>query len=357
MQKLRQRPRADTQKNQPRRQNRAMGRMIYLLLLAGLMIGISDYVWGDRIFLRADGLILRERTHVAATSIVRIEEVAVRRGQTVSQGDLLLKLGSSELLDQIADYSTRNAELAEREAALRSRENLVTELLPLAEQRKTETLRTVKDLEGPAKTGVVISQRFEEATVAAYAAQTEFVRLSAEKSGLIDEINALTTARGHSTEALDNLQEHYRKGVITAAKSGSIGEQVPSVGQVFKAGDPILSVISGNPYVLAYLPPTYLFPLEEGMVVAVQSGRISAQGYIAEILPVSQLVPPEFQNAFKPDQAFQLVRVEIDGPSPFPTSANVLVTRPGLKEKLWTRIERLTGATKEAENAVAQSRL
>ncbi len=357
MRKLRQRPRSDTLQNQPRRQNRAMGRFIYLLLLAGLMIGISNYVWGDRIFLRADGLILRERTHVAATSIVRIEEVAVRRGQRVSQGDLLLKIGSSELLDRIADYSTRNAELAEREAALRTRENLVTELLPLAEQRKTQTQRAVKELEGPAKEGVVTSQRFEEATAAAYAAKTEFVRLSAEKSGLAKEINALRAARGHSAEALDNLEQHYREGIITAAKSGSIGEQVPSVGEVFKAGDPILSVISGDPYVLAYLPPSYLFQLDQGMAVTVQSGRITAQGFIAKILPVSQLVPPEFQNTFKPDQTFQLVRVEFEGSSPFPTSANVLVTRPGLKEKLWVWIGRLTGATKEAENAVAQSKL
>lgn len=334
MLKLRQRPRADSFQNQPRRGSGLLGRRVYLVMLAALALAVANYVWGDMLFLRADGLVLREKILVAATSIVRVEEVAVREGQTVDKDELLLRVGSIDVLEKIAEYATRNAELAEREAALNSRQKLVLELFPLAEARVVETERLVKGLKGLRADGMILSQRFEEVTVSAYEARIELVRLRVERDSLKGEIDALSTARGHSVKALEDLEAHYAEGIFRAAKTGRIGDHVPSVGEVFRAGEPIMSVISGRPYVLAYLPQSYWFALEAGMPVDVESGRIEARGEIVEVLPVSSTVPPEFQNTFKPDPTRQLARVEFSSPPPFPTSANVRVTRPGLTEKI-----------------------
>ncbi|CAN0599668.1 unnamed protein product, partial [Laminaria digitata] len=127
-----------------------------------------------------------------------------------------------------------------------------------------DTSRTVGELEALRAQSIVSSQRLEEVTAVAYTAQTEFVRLSSEKESLGAEIAAVTEARAHSSEALENLEENYAGGIITAPNSGRIGEVVPSVGEVFRAGDSMLSVISGDAYVLVYLPPNYWFNLDTG---------------------------------------------------------------------------------------------
>ncbi len=341
MRKLRQRPRSDTSVNQPRRAAGTMGRRVYLVLLALLAVALGNYIWGDMLFLRADGLVLRERALVEATSTIRVEEVAVRRGQGVSAGQTLLKVGSIEILERIADYASRNAELVEREAALRSRANIVGEILPLADKRMNETSRMVQELQDLKAKSIVSSQRLEEVTAVAYTAQTEFVRLSSEKESLVAEIEAIAQARAHSLEALSNLEEYYANGIVSASKSGQVGEIVPSVGEVFRAGDSMLSVISGDAYVLVYLPTNYWFQLDAGMKVEIANGRQSAVGYISEILPVSQSVPPEFQQAFRPDQTRQLARVEFEEPSLFPTAANVRVTRPNIVHQAYAWLKEL----------------
>ncbi|MGP1396930.1 MAG: HlyD family secretion protein [Inquilinaceae bacterium] len=327
--KLKARPRVDTFQNAPRRPGSSWGRFVYLGLLALLGLGLANYVWGDTVFLRADGLTLRDRTLVAATSIVRVEEVHVRPGQRVRADDILLRVGSTEVLDRIADLAMRDAELAEREAALRSRRNLAVSLLPLAERRAAETSELLRSLESLSKQGLVASDRYEQVTVGNYDAETEKVRLATEIEGLEAEIEALVTARGHARLALGDLEAHYNSGVIRAATDGIVGDIVPSVGEAFRAGEPLLSVLSGDPYVLAYLPRSYLFAIESGRSVQVRSGRLTAIGTVTDILPVSQALPAEFQNAFKPDQTRQLARIEFDETSNFPIFGSVEIRQAG----------------------------
>ncbi|MEM8797436.1 MAG: HlyD family efflux transporter periplasmic adaptor subunit [Pseudomonadota bacterium] len=328
MKKIRKRQRSDSMQNEPRKMKSGVGRWVYLGFLGVFAIGLGNHVWGDHLFLRADGLVLRERTIVAATSVVRVEDIKVRQGQAVSSGDVLLKVGSIDVLERIAEFATRNAELKERQAALVSREKQISELLPLAKVRFATTLVKAEELEKLHKKAVVSSQRFDAASEAAYNARVEYVRLKAEQEGLKLEVAAVSNALQQSSRALADLEEHYAEGVVRAAKNGRIGEMVPSAGAVYRPGDPMMSVISGDAYVLAYLPSSYLFGLKEGSKVDVANGRLNAEGYIKEILPVSQTVPEEFQNAFKPDQTHQLVRVQFTSPPPFPTSANVRVTLP-----------------------------
>jgi len=66
----------------------------------------------------------------------------------------------------------------------------------------------------------------------------------------------------------------------------------------------------------------------KGLPVEVQSGRETAVGKIAEILPVSQTLPEEFQNAFRPNRTRQLARIEFDDAVELPTFANVRITQP-----------------------------
>ena len=59
------------------------GRYVYLTLLFGLAAAIFNYLYGDAFILRADGLVLRDKTSIAATYIAQVDSVLVREGQPV----------------------------------------------------------------------------------------------------------------------------------------------------------------------------------------------------------------------------------------------------------------------------------
>jgi hypothetical protein len=51
----------------------------------------------------------------------------------------------------------------------------------------------------------------------------------------------------------------------------------------------------GASFVLAYIPESYLFDVEEGGKVAVKARGQTVAGYIEKVLPVTEALPPEFQ--------------------------------------------------------------
>lgn len=344
MKRLRRRPRVDRSENQPRRPGSALGRRVYLSLLVLLLGGIAHYVAGDRVFLRADGLVVRDQTMLEALVIARVDEVAVRPGQRVRPGDVLLRTGSIEVAGRIADYAIRSAELAEREAARRSRLTVVGSLIPLAEERRAEADRALSGLRGLRGDGLVLTSRYDEAEETRYDATRELLGLTAERNRLSSEIDQVAATRARAEEALAGLETLYAGGWVRSGIEGVIGDTVPSVGEVFLPGDPLLAIHSGEAHVLAYLPEAYLFDIAPGSEVRVTSGRLSAAGRITEILPVSRTLPPAFQNAFKPDRTRQLARIEFETEQPFPTHASVEITRPLTVEPFLARIAHVVGA-------------
>lgn len=326
--RIHRRPRADSQVNQARRGGGTLGRRIYLLLLVLLAITVGNYIWGDKLLFRADGLVLQDRTALAATSVVRVEEVFVRRGQQVRKGDTLLRVGSADILDRIADQTSRDSELAQRESALRSRLQQVKELQPIAARRAADAAEMLQSVKSARQRGVVPSVRLSEAMRENFDAQTVAVGLATELASLGQEIEVLAASRRATTDSLRDLREHYGAGMMLASQSGTIGHQVPDVGEVFRPGDAITSVHYGAPYVLAFLPDSYIFSIEVGDMVNLDNGRQEASGQIVEILPVSQNLPREFLAAFEPGKTRQLARVSLTQEAAFPVGSDVYITHP-----------------------------
>lgn len=325
--KLKKRPRTDSFGAEPVKARRKWDRALYLTLLGGFALAMLNYVAGDLVFLRADGLVLRDRSVIAATSLVRIGDVEVTEGQTVREGDVLLQAEALEILDRLAELSMRDAELAEREASLRTQKQLAESLLPLVEERTVEIDQTRGSLDAPQVSGLITATRRESVLESAFAANVELVTLTAQADGLAAELAAIKDARAHARGALDELEEHYASGVYRAGTDGVVGDTVPAPGEVFNPGEPILTVLSGTPYVLAYLPTTYLFDVSQGDRVVVSGGNTRAEGTVDSILPVSQSIPDEFRNAFRLDETRQLARIVLDGESEFPTFSAVGITR------------------------------
>ena len=144
---------------------------------------------------------------------------------------------------------------------------------------------------------------------------------------LEEELASLNTALADADDAIAKLKALYADGVVRSPVSGSIGASVPSVGNVYRPGEPILSIYSGDPYVLVYLPRRYLFPIYVGMELDLTDGRNVADGVIVEILPVTDTLPKEFQNTFKPSDRNQLAKIKLTTPSAFPLNQKVSVSR------------------------------
>jgi multidrug resistance efflux pump len=324
---FRKRPPADVLITEKRVATNQTGRIVYFMLLMGLGVGVLNYLFGDLVIMRADGLVLRNKSVIAATYVARVESIAVREGQEVTKGQLLLDLLSTEMLDRLADLSSRRAQLYSNGVDLTIRSEQASELLPLAEKRVVQTNKIIDKFDQLAGDGLALHAAYDEAMSANYKAQQDRISLTIQGNTLHDQLGSLDAARRDADAALADLNISYAKGVIHSPVSGRIGGFVPSPGDVYRPGDPILSVYWGDPYVMAYLPSRYLFSIRKGMQVRVADGRNESVGVIEDILAVTEGLPKEFQNTFKPLDRSQLARIRFLGPVQFPLHQKVEITR------------------------------
>lgn len=327
MRPLKHRQRPDNIPNEQRVIRSKTGRTIYIVLLCLFGLVVANYLFGDFVFLRADGLVLRDQNVIATPFVARVESVDVREGQSVEAGSVLLKLQSTEILERLADLSTKRAELVAKATDFKVRSENVAQLLPLAERRADEAVNTIKQFDDLAAAKLVTSARYQEALKVSYEANRDRVSLKTQRQVLEEELESLDEALEDAADAISKVEALYADGTVRSPVSGSIGATVPSVGNVYRPGEPILSVYSGKPYVLAYLPRRYLFPISVGMEVHVTDGRESTAGTITEILPVTDMLPREFQNTFKPSDRNQLAKISLASGGSFPLNQKVGVSR------------------------------
>ncbi len=327
MRALRKRIRVDNIPNEQRVARGSVGRIIYLVLLGLFVLGVLNFLFGDFLLLRADGLVLREHTVVATTFIARVQKVDVKQGQNVKEGEPLLQLQSLEVLERIADLSFKRADLAAKFTDFKIRANSVEQLLPLAKSRETEAQRVVTQFQGMQKEGFVRSAPYADALKAAYEASKDRVNLASQSRVLKEELTALDLARTDADSTFQDLQKLYANGLVRAPVAGAVGAVVPSIGDVYRPGDPILTISWGKPYVLVFLPRRYLFPINVGMKLSVTDGQHTEKGVVTDILPVTDTLPKEFQNTFQPSDRSQLAKIKLPANSHFPLHQKVTVSR------------------------------
>lgn len=323
---LKKRPRTDNTVAEARRSSGNTGRRVYLGLLAVLALAIANYLWGNQVFLSADGFVLRDQTVVEATYLAKVESIPVREGQRVSAGEPLLQLRSIEILERLAELSARHAGLVQRSAELKTDALVASQLAPLAQRREQEARAALDSVESLSRDGLTTAARRGEVLQALNDAREARLRYSAQAEALSKDLPSIENARHSAAAALANLLEQYADGVVRAPTDGFIGAASPSPGEVFRPGEPLIQIYSGSTFCLAYLPSDYLFPIREGARVVVRSGRRSAHGVIDEILPVSGVLPDEFQQSFRPQDRSQLAKIRFEDEPEFSIGEKVTVS-------------------------------
>lgn len=325
MQRIKKRPSIDAMINNQRTATASWSRRFYFILLGILVATIANYLIGDMFFLRAEGIVLSDRNVVATTYQGRVAEVRVREGQTVVEGDVLLRIESPDMLRDIADLAARNADLDQRLSQMKVRSSSIDVILPLAKRRADENTRMIAKIDTLSTQGLVVSTRMDEALTSRFDSAAQFAELAGEAETLQASIPILSQSIGRSAEALAKLEEFYGDGMVRAPRSGVIGSKVPTVGEVAKIGDELLKVNGKKTYVLAFLPDTYLFDVRPGDRVTAKSGNSSALATVEEILGIAEALPPEFQNMFRPRDRSRLVRVSIPETNDFAVTQKLIV--------------------------------
>ncbi len=288
-----------------------------ILFASALVFGVGAtgvYVMSGRsVLLGADGMVTRQRIAVATPwHDARIREVYVRPGDKVEAGQKIAIVESTTILRSLADLSAEKARISSRMAELDARKAVVATLLPLAESSAKQAQAFLATIQKAGADGLAVNKSLHEMMAASVQASERFLSMQAEQTSIGVEIEANKKAMDQVSAAYDNLQHSYDNGILYAPVSGHIGSNVAMVGEVLSAGkDEIAGIYTGASFVLAYIPESYWFDVEDGQKVAVKVRGQTVAGYIESVLPVTEALPPEFQLPNRARGRGQLVRVAL----------------------------------------------
>jgi len=326
MKKIKTRPRLDKVDFEARATGFSFGRTVYLFMLFGLFAFLLNYFFGQTLFFRAHGLVMQEQHIVDAFYNSHLVDVYVEEGDSIDKDTPLVRINSGDVTAQIATLSSKHAEIATKLGGLKSREATLKLLIPLAQNEVNYALVEKDGLKELKNKQLINNQRVAQNMNRLLNAQTKLSSLEAEYEGLNLEVKLVSKAEKSVKSSLDDLKLNYDKGVIKSMVSGRVGPRVASQGDVKLAGEKIMTIYSGDPYIVTYMPHSYLFDIKEGMSVTLKSGNREMQGTISSLLPVADALPSEFQNLFKPTERTRLARIDIDGDMPFALLEKVYIS-------------------------------
>ncbi len=304
-------------------------RVLGTTVLAGAaaMAGVYALSSGE-VWLSADGLVTRKSVAIAAPwPDARIREIHVRPGDRVTAGQTIAVVESAAMLRSLADLAAEKARLESRLAQHEARKGAVSTLLPLAEANAAQAEAYLATIVKAGASGMVVNRTIQEMMSARVQASDRYLSLKAEQGSLHVEAEASQKAFNQVSAAYDDLRRSYDNGNLYAAASGHIGGNVAMVGEVLSPGrDKIASIYTGENFVLAYVPESYLFDLKPGEKVAVKARGQVVDGRIEKVLEVTEALPPEFQLPNRVRGRGQLVRVELLSGNNFAIDQKVVVT-------------------------------
>jgi|GEM_PF-1256801 len=287
-------------------------RAVYLLLLLGLAFYLLVYFVEPYVVLQTGGIVTTERFTVALPYTSRVARVYVSPGDKVHAGMPLLSFEAPEVLDIKARLSGQKNTLLSRDLQVEARLATIARVKPVAAQRRERAEETSAKISRAQVRDFIPLSTHTDAGRELYEAKREDATLDAEGESLNKEHAELSKALAEVDAAMDQVRRTYGDGIIRSPVDGIVSTRVPSAGSVARAGDPMLDVLHGSSFVLAWVPIGRLYRIRPGMAVSVSDGSQSKSGYIERIEPVADVLPPEFQDAFRPTDRQQIVRISYD---------------------------------------------
>lgn len=329
--RLRRRSRFDTLQNEIRARGRSWGRWIYLGLLAALAIWIGDMFFGNLIYFRAEGLVMRDRVVLATQYPAEVVKLNVHEGSQVKKGEVLAEVRSQQVEETLAQLYAEAAQGISKATDLEVRAKVYDEISPMVKRRMEEATDALNQSETLRNQSLLTTSTRAELIKDELDSRQQEAQIRTERATIEKNLPKLQMAVDASRAALSRLQESYAGGLIRAPADGVVGYLTASAGTVIKPGDEIMELFTGKPYILAYVPDGTLYTLSPGDKVNIRIGFDRYSGYVQQIYPVAGELPKEFQNTFQPVARAQIVRIEFDPGQPNP----VLFSKTRLTSAEW----------------------
>lgn len=325
---LRNRVRPDNLKTQVRAGGRSLARRLYFAAVAVLLSFVIYYTIGGFFLLEAEGLVVTDRTIVASLYNARVVAVHVRGGEQVKKGTLLLTMQSPDLLVELSRHYTRRGDIIRRDSEIESRLASISTLKPLAASNSTKATAYESATSRAGAEGFASTSHLAGTARDSYNAARDLSLLETEGRSLHDEMVVQAKLRAECETLIQQLESIYDHGDIDSSTDGRIGPRIPFTGQVVRTGEPLLEILVGSPYVLAYLPAARAYDITDGDEVIVTDGAHRALGRVARQDNIAEKVPSEFQSQFGSVDLRVVFRVDFNGASPFPLLSRVRVVNP-----------------------------
>jgi multidrug resistance efflux pump len=317
--------------NEPRSNRLVLIRWLYFSGLVVLALWLGNMLFGDRLYLSSEGLVLGEPAVVAAEFPVTVRDILVREGESVQAGQVVAIVSSQAVAETIASLSASVAGHMTRESELRIRSDVVEAMIPFAEKRQEIASGARKELESLLERRYLALNQHTTAIENEYRGVQDLQVLKSEKRSIESEVKTLGAALAEEKAAVTDLRGIYDKGRLKSPIDGVVTRLIAYKGAVVRAGEPLMELSSSHKYVLAYLPTGALFNVKVGDEVAIKTGLQSKRGVITRVEPFAAALPREFQRAFVPVERQQVLRIEfLADESPPPLFSKVQVTSGAL---------------------------
>jgi multidrug resistance efflux pump len=310
--RLRRRPRFDNLQNEIRKRGRSWGRWVYLAVVLGLLLWVFDSFFGNYIYLRAEGLVLRERVVIATQYPAAVVELRIREGWDVNEGELLARLRSQNVEESLAKLHAQLAAVITRATELSIRDKVNEALYPLAQHRYAIARTARINSEGLVAHGLLAANRHSELVKDEVAGAESQAQLAAERDVIGREAADVKAAIDATQSAIRRLNELYGDGVVNSPVSGIVGSLAVSEGSVAREAEPLMEIFTGPPFVLAYVPEGALYDVQKGDRIRIGIGFGNYYGYVGHTYDMAGQLPKEFQQTFQPVRRERLIRVEFD---------------------------------------------
>ena len=294
MKKIRTRSRPDRLETDIRSTRRTLGRKLYFVLLAGFIVFALNYFFGDKVILRADGVIMRQEYKIDAGYPNIVTKIFAAEGDEVQKGDPLLEIMS------LVDEKTRQTVTQE------TAQNIE---IMIEKQFAASNISVLKENISP----ILAEACQDEAT-------PDCKRAENIEANLLE-------LQGQKADDSLNSDPVSQPIILEAQFSGIVSDKFAKLGEVFILGETMASVYFDPTFVLAYMPEEYILDIEIGDQMEIKYANNEISGRIEKILPISGILPVEFHNAIKAEGRNQLVRIQLDGETEIPLLQLVEVTK------------------------------
>jgi multidrug resistance efflux pump len=312
------------------------GRWVYLGLIVLLALWLFDTAFGHYLYLRAEGLVTQDKHVIAISNIATVDSLYVEEGQDVSKDQPLAKITSFPIVQQIANLSTKLADIHSRQLDLKARRAVLNKVTPLAQRRVEEMAQLLSTQEAAIRRGLTTTSKIHELLQYEFDSILESESMQAEASNIDKELSELSLIAERLTRTLKQIQQVYADGVVHAPENGKIVNLKVSRGSVVSGDSPLMEVLIGHPYVLAYVKPGALYAINGGEAVGIRYGLSTVRGRISAILPFSAKLPSEFQRTFRPQERSQIIRIELEDSAQPPTYTKVEAVSGSI---LWNKLK------------------